>query len=47
MADIAVGVAATLGLDREAIRDLRRAALLHDLGKLGVSNLILDKRAAV
>ncbi len=44
VADIAVGVAATLGLDREATRDLRRAALLHDLGKLGVSNLILDKR---
>jgi HD-GYP domain-containing protein (c-di-GMP phosphodiesterase class II) len=25
------------------VRDLRRAALLHDIGKLGVSNLILDK----
>jgi HD-GYP domain-containing protein (c-di-GMP phosphodiesterase class II) len=25
------------------LRDLRRAALLHDIGKLGVSNLILDK----
>ena len=24
-------------------RDLHRAALLHDVGKLGVSNLILDK----
>jgi HD-GYP domain-containing protein (c-di-GMP phosphodiesterase class II) len=44
VARIAVGVAGTMGLDREATRDLRRAALLHDLGKLGVSNLILDKR---
>ena len=26
-----------------ALGDLRRAALLHDIGKLGVSNLILDK----
>ena len=25
------------------LRDLRRPALLHDIGKLGVSNLILDK----
>jgi len=44
VARIAVSIASTLGLDREATRDLRRAALLHDLGKLGVSNLILDKR---
>jgi HD-GYP domain-containing protein (c-di-GMP phosphodiesterase class II) len=43
VARIASGVGATLGISFEAARDLRRAALLHDLGKLGVSNLILDK----
>ena len=29
------------------MRDLRRAALLHDLGKLAISNRILDKPAAL
>lgn len=32
-----------LGLPPERRRWLRRAALLHDIGKLGVSNAILDK----
>ena len=32
-----------LGHSPNELRDLRRAALLHDIGKLGVSNLILDK----
>ena len=36
-------VAAELGHDPERRRWLRRAALLHDIGKLGVSNAILDK----
>jgi HD-GYP domain-containing protein (c-di-GMP phosphodiesterase class II) len=40
---IATGVAARLGLDDEARRDLARAALLHDIGKLAISNRILDK----
>jgi HD-GYP domain-containing protein (c-di-GMP phosphodiesterase class II) len=43
VASIADGVAAGLGLDALARRELRRAALLHDIGKLGVSNRILDK----
>lgn len=43
VARIALGVADTLGFDADRRRDLRRAALLHDLGKLGVSNLVLDK----
>jgi putative nucleotidyltransferase with HDIG domain len=43
VARIAVGAADVLGYGPDGLRDLRRAALLHDIGKLGVSNLILDK----
>jgi HD-GYP domain-containing protein (c-di-GMP phosphodiesterase class II) len=43
VAEIADGIAATMDLDDVTRRLLRRAALLHDLGKLGVSNRILDK----
>ncbi|MBE2320435.1 HD domain-containing protein [Solirubrobacter sp. CPCC 204708] len=43
VAHIALGVAETMDLEADCLRDLRRAALLHDLGKLGVSNLVLDK----
>lgn len=39
----AAAVGRVLGFGAEALRDLRRAALLHDVGKLGVSNRILDK----
>lgn len=39
----ALGIAEELGLAPERRPDLSRAALLHDLGKLGVPNLILDK----
>jgi putative nucleotidyltransferase with HDIG domain len=43
VAEIAVGIARQFGCRPDLERDLRRAALLHDIGKLGVSNLILDK----
>jgi putative nucleotidyltransferase with HDIG domain len=43
VADIADGLAALLELDDATRATLRRAALLHDVGKLGVSNRILDK----
>lgn len=36
-------IAEELGFDSERRRWLKRAALLHDIGKLGVSNAILDK----
>lgn len=43
VADWARRILATLGDDAEAQRRLHRAGLLHDVGKLGVSNRILDK----
>ncbi len=43
VAEIAAVLSANLGFDAGSIREIRRAALLHDLGKLAVSNLILDK----
>jgi HD-GYP domain-containing protein (c-di-GMP phosphodiesterase class II) len=36
-------IAVELNLSDDECRHLRRAALLHDIGKLGVSNSILDK----
>jgi HD-GYP domain-containing protein (c-di-GMP phosphodiesterase class II) len=44
---IAVSIAAVLGFDAGAMNDLRRAALLHDVGKLALSNRILDKPDAL
>jgi putative nucleotidyltransferase with HDIG domain len=43
VAEIAVAMAERMGMSAGDVRQLRRSALLHDLGKLGVSNLILDK----
>jgi HD-GYP domain-containing protein (c-di-GMP phosphodiesterase class II) len=39
---LANGIAGRLAFDPTATRDLARAAQLHDIGKLGVSNRILD-----
>jgi HD-GYP domain-containing protein (c-di-GMP phosphodiesterase class II) len=39
----AVGIARILDLTKNEIVLIQRAALLHDIGKLGVSNTILDK----
>ncbi|MBA2447765.1 MAG: HD domain-containing protein [Chloroflexi bacterium] len=43
VAEIAVGVGQVLGFSKQDLRQVERAALLHDMGKLGVSNRILDK----
>jgi HD-GYP domain-containing protein (c-di-GMP phosphodiesterase class II) len=40
---IAASLAAALGAGEDQLGDLRRAALLHDVGKLAISNRILDK----
>jgi putative nucleotidyltransferase with HDIG domain len=43
VAEIADGIAEVLRFDAEGRRTLRRAALLHDIGKLAISSRILDK----
>jgi putative nucleotidyltransferase with HDIG domain len=43
VAAISTGMAKVLGFDEPAVHELRRAALLHDIGKLSISNRILDK----
>jgi putative nucleotidyltransferase with HDIG domain len=43
VARIATAIASEMGAPEEDLVTLRRAGLLHDIGKLGVSNLILDK----
>ncbi len=45
VAAYALGIARELGLDSSSQRRAYRAGLLHDIGKLGVSNSILDKPA--
>jgi HD-GYP domain-containing protein (c-di-GMP phosphodiesterase class II) len=47
VARFADAVALELGLSEQRRRWLYRGALLHDLGKLGVSNAILDKPGAL
>ena len=45
VADAAFGIAQGMGLSRDRAQLVRRAALLHDIGKLGVANTILDKKS--
>lgn len=47
VAAIARGLGEAMGLGGEGARNLYRAGLLHDIGKLGVSNLILEKNGAL
>ena len=43
VAELAVRIGRRRHFSEGQLRDLRRAGLLHDIGKLGVSTLILDK----
>jgi HD-GYP domain-containing protein (c-di-GMP phosphodiesterase class II) len=43
-ADLAVHAAAAYGLPDGDVSTLRRAALVHDIGRLGISNAVWDKR---
>lgn len=45
VAEFAVGIGVQFGFDDIQLRDIRRAGLLHDIGKLGIPNSILDKPA--
>jgi putative nucleotidyltransferase with HDIG domain len=45
VAEAAVSIARQLGMPEPEVRSLRRAALLHDIGKLSVPNSILEKPA--
>lgn len=44
VAELAAGAGTLLGMPDEELRTLRRAGLVHDFGRLGVSNAIWDKR---
>jgi HD-GYP domain-containing protein (c-di-GMP phosphodiesterase class II) len=44
VADLAAAAGLQLGVFETEVRTLRRAGLVHDLGRLGVSNAIWDKR---
>ena len=44
---VAARIAAVLGFEGDDLDDMRRVALLHDIGKLAVSSRILDKPAAL
>jgi HD-GYP domain-containing protein (c-di-GMP phosphodiesterase class II) len=45
VSDLAASTGAALGLKDGDVVTLRRAGLVHDLGRLGISNAIWDKRA--
>lgn len=47
VAFLATRTAKEMGLPRRDIRAVRRAALLHDVGKLGVSSQVIDKSSAL
>ena len=44
MASYAVQIAEEMGLSKEVIEDLRIAGILHDIGKIGISDRILLKK---
>lgn len=47
VARVALAIGERAGLGSEERRDLMRACLLHDIGKLGISNRILEKTGAL
>jgi putative two-component system response regulator len=47
VADMGASIAAHLGLDEDTIEDVRLAGRLHDVGKIGVSDVVLGKPSAL
>ena len=45
VSEYSVMIARELGFDREELENLRRAALMHDIGKIGIPDNILNKPA--
>ncbi|WP_083273493.1 HD-GYP domain-containing protein [Geosporobacter ferrireducens] len=43
VADYAVGIAEQMGLKPDRVEQIRTAAILHDIGKIGISDSILNK----
>ena len=43
VARYATGIAETLGLDPEQVETIRRAALMHDIGKIGIPDAVFQK----
>lgn len=43
VAELAVKIAKTMGWDDKDVANLQRAGLLHDIGKIGIPMMILDK----
>lgn len=43
VAEMTLAVAATMGIEEGTLADLRRGALLHDIGKIGIPDSILHK----
>jgi putative nucleotidyltransferase with HDIG domain len=43
--DFALKIGSALGLQPKELEDLHRAALLHDIGKVGIPSSILDKKS--
>ena len=47
VAELASSTAATVGLGRDSVDRVRQAALLHDLGRVAVPNVVWEKPAAL
>jgi response regulator RpfG family c-di-GMP phosphodiesterase len=47
VADLASSIAVQLGLDEDTIEDVRLAGRLHDVGKIGISDVVLGKPSAL